>query len=168
MRATVCDRPAALEVAKEVAATEKAGKRLSYLAADFMKDPIPDHYDVIWYSNVLHIYSATENQSLFKRLRQALSPGGRLIIQDAFLHDKEGLYPADASLFAITMLLFTEQGNTYTTHETASWLRQAGYSAVKPLRMRRGTEDWDGGLLQAVHSISRRVQPALPRRSARN
>ena len=154
LRATVCDRPAALDVAKEVAAKEKAGKRLSYLAVDFMKDHLPDHYDVIWYSNVLHIYSAEENRLLFARLRQALNPGGRLIIQDAFLHDKEGLHPAEASLFAVTMLLFTEQGNTYTIHETASWLSQAGYTAVKPLKMKKGTEDWDGGLLQAVRPTS--------------
>ena len=31
LRATVCDRPAALEVAKEIAATHKAGVRLSYM-----------------------------------------------------------------------------------------------------------------------------------------
>lgn len=154
LKATVCDRPAALDVAKEVAATEKAGKRLSYLAVDFMKDVLPDQYDVIWYSNVLHIYSAAENRSLFERLRHALNPGGRLIIQDAFLHDKEGLYPVEASLFAVTMLLFTEQGNTYTIHETASWLRQAGYTAVKPVKMKRGMEDWDGGVLQAVRPTS--------------
>jgi ubiquinone/menaquinone biosynthesis C-methylase UbiE len=168
LRATVCDRPAALEVAREVAAKEKAGKRLSYLSVDFMKDVLPDHYDVIWYSNVLHIYSAEENRSLFRRLRQVLNPGGRLIIQDAFLHDKEGLYPAEASLFAVTMLLFTEKGNTYGIRETASWLRQAGYSAVKPLKMRKGTEDWDGGLLQAVHPTSPSRRPALRRRSTGN
>ncbi|MEX5219406.1 MAG: methyltransferase [Nitrospiraceae bacterium] len=169
LSATVCDRPAALDVAREVAATEnKAGKRLSYLAVDFMSEQVPGRYDVIWYSNVLHIYSAAENQALFKRLRPALNPGGRLIIQDAFLHDREGLYPKEASLFAVAMLLFTEQGNTYTVHETSSWLRQAGYSTVKPLKMKRGTEDWDGGLLQAVHSTSRRALPVLPRRSAKN
>ena len=168
LRATVCDRPAALDVAREVAATEKAGKRLSYLPHDFMEEHLPGHYDVIWYSNVLHIYSAEENRSLFERLHQALNPGGRLIIQDAFLHDREGLYPAEASLFAVSMLLFTEQGNTYAIQEVMSWLREAGYRAVKPIKTKKGTEDWDGGLLQAGHSISRREQPVLPRRSAKN
>ena len=38
LRATVCDRPAALEVAKEIAATQKAGARLSYLPLDLLKD----------------------------------------------------------------------------------------------------------------------------------
>ena len=166
LRATVCDRPAAIQVAREVAATEQARARISYVAVDFMKDPLPARFDVIWYSNVLHIYSAEQNRSLFRRLHGALNPGGRLIIQDAFLHDKEGLYPADASLFAVTMLLFTDQGNTYSVQETASWLRQAGYTSVKPVRVRKGAEDWDGGLLQAVLPSSRSRRPVPRRRSA--
>lgn len=149
LRATVCDRPEALEVAKEIAATQKAGDRISYLPLDFMRATIVGQYDVIWYSNVLHIYSAEENQTLFTRVLPTLAPGGRLIIQDAFLHDREGLYPEEASLFAVTMLLFTERGNTYSLRETSSWLRKAGYTSVKPVRMKKGAEDWDGGLLQA-------------------
>lgn len=94
---------------------------------------------------MLHIYSAEENQALFRRLYSALSPGGRLIIQDVFLHDREGLYPEEASLFAVSMLLVTPAGNTYSFSETAEWLRAAGFVRIRPLRMKKGTEDWDGG-----------------------
>jgi SAM-dependent methyltransferase len=150
LHATVCDRPAALEVAKEITASHKAGDRLSYLSFDFMQEPIAGQYEVVWYSNVLHIYSAEENRGLFSKILRALTPGGRLIIQDAFLHDREGLFPAEASLFAVTMLLFTEGGNTYAIREIIDWLRQAGYVNVKPIRMKKKGEDWDGGLLQAM------------------
>ncbi|MBL8037740.1 SAM-dependent methyltransferase [Nitrospira sp. CMX1] len=149
LRATVCDREAALEVAKEIASTHKARGRLSYLPIDFSKEQIPGTYDVIWYSNVLHIYSPKENQAIFRRVRAALNPGGRFIIQDAFLHDREGLYPVEASLFAASMLLFTERGNTYTASETATWLRQAGFVSIKPVPIRKGTEDWEGGIWEA-------------------
>lgn len=149
LRATVCDREAALEVAKEIASTHKARGRLSYLPIDFSKEQIPGTYDVIWYSNVLHIYSPKENQAIFRRVRASLNPGGRFIIQDAFLHDREGLYPVEASLFAASMLLFTERGNTYTASETATWLRQAGFVSIKPVPIRKGTEDWEGGIWEA-------------------
>ena len=148
LRATVCDRPEALDVAREIAATHKAGRRLSYLPLDLIKDQIPGTFDVVWYSNVLHIYSPEENQGLFNRVRAALSPGGRLIIQDAFLHDREGLFPEEASLFAVSMLLFTETGNTYTVAETSSWLKQAGFRAIRMLRVKKGSEDWEGGILE--------------------
>lgn len=67
-----------------------------------------------------HIYSPEENQALYRRVYSALSPGGRLIMQDAFLHDREGLYPEEASLFAVSMLLFMERGNTYSFREQPS------------------------------------------------
>jgi len=149
LRATVCDRPAALDVAKEIAATHKAAARLSYLPLDVMVEDIPRTYDVIWYSNVLHIYGPKDNQALFRRALAALNPGGRLLIQDAFLHDREGLFPEEASLFAVSMLLFTENGNTYSAAETKAWLTDAGFERIKVLRMKKGTEDWEDGILEA-------------------
>jgi SAM-dependent methyltransferase len=152
LRATVCDRAPALKVAKEIAARVPHGKRLSYLPLDFVKQPIPGRYDVIWFSNVLHIYSPEENRRLFRKMAQALAPGGRLLIQDAFLHDANGLYPQEASLFAVTMLLFTDRGDTYSVRDTTAWLKRAGFAKVQPVRMRKGTEDWDGGILEATKS----------------
>ena len=149
LRATVCDRPAALDVAREIASTHKAGSRLSYMPLDLLTEAIPDTFDVIWYSNVLHIYSPQDNQALFLRALAALNPGGRLLIQDAFLHDREGLFPEEAGLFAVSMLLFTERGNTYKAAETRSWLTDAGFERIKILRMKKGTEDWEGGIMEA-------------------
>jgi SAM-dependent methyltransferase len=149
LHATVCDRPPALEVAKEIAAKTKHGRRLSYLPLDFVKRAIPGHYDVIWFSNVMHIYSAEDNRRLFRNIASALMPGGRLLIQDAFLLDTHGVYPQEANLFAVTMLLFTEGGNTYNTDETARWLHQAGFAKIRPITLRNGTGDWEGGLLEA-------------------
>jgi len=149
LRATVSDRPAALDVAKEIASTHKAGARLSYLPLDVMTDDIPGTYDVIWCSNVLHIYSPKDNQALFRRALASLNPGGRLLIQDAFLHDRNGLFPEEASLFAVSMLLFTERGNTYSAADTRAWLTDAGFERIKVLRMKKGTEDWEDGILDA-------------------
>jgi len=168
LRATVCDRPAALEVAKEIASTHKAGARLSYLPLDVMAEDIPGTYDVIWYSNVLHIYSPTDNQAVFQRALAALNPGGRLVIQDAFLHDREGLFPEEASLFAVSMLLFTEKGNTYTAAETRDWLRSAGFERIKVLRMKKGTEDWEDGILEARPPKTNARTPARRTGSAKN
>ncbi len=142
LRATVCDRPDALEVAREIAATHKTGARLSYLPLDFLKEDIPGPFDVIWYSNVLHIYSPEQNQAVFRRAKAALAPGGRLIIQDAFLHDREGLFPEEASLFAVSMLLFTETGNTYSLARNQRLAERGG------VWFNQATEDeeGDGGL----------------------
>jgi len=166
--ATVCDRPAALDVAKEIASTHKAGARLSYLPLDLLTEAIPGAYDVIWYSNVLHIYSPKDNQSLFRRALASLNPGGRLLIQDAFLHGRDGLFPEEASLFAVSMLLFTERGNTYSAAETRAWLTDAGFERIKILRMKKGTEDWEGGILEARSPGANEKTPAHRTRSVKS
>ncbi len=170
LRATVCDRAPALEVAREIASTLRHGRRLSYLPLDFMKRPIPGRYDVVWYSNVLHIYSAEENARLFRKIARALNPGGRLLIQDAFLFDREGLFPQEATLFAVTMLLFTETGNTYKLDDTMRWLREAGFGQTRLLRLRDGTGDWAGGVLEARPAVrhSNRAGPESRSRRARS
>lgn len=168
LKATVADRAPALEVAREIAATFPQGKRLSYVPVDFVTQPIPGKYDVIWYSNVLHIYSPAENQRVFRRAAAALNPGGRLLIQDAFLQDTDGLYPQEANLFAVTMLLFTSGGNTYSIKDTEGWLRRAGFARVRPVTLPAGTGDWDGGILEAVLSSRRPGSRARRARSAKN
>lgn len=168
LRATVCDREAAIEVAKEIAASHNAGRRLSYLPLDFTHEPIPGTYDVIWYSNVLHIYSPEDNQAIFRRVLAALAPGGRFIIQDAFLHDRQGLYPLEASLFAVSMLLFTEGGNTYSVAETAKWLKDAGFVGIKLCPLKKGIGDWEDGILEASAPGSRPRRTSHRTGSTRN
>jgi SAM-dependent methyltransferase len=156
LHATVADRAPALDVAREIAAAVRHGRRLSYVPLDFLKEAIPGRYDVIWFSNVLHIYSAEENQRLFEKMASALNPGGRVLIQDAFLADPDGLWPQEANLFAMTMLLFTEAGNTYSAADTTAWLRKAGFDRVRPIPLRKGSGDWEHGLLEGTLAGGRR------------
>ena len=90
LQATVMDRAAALEVAKEIAASTKYGSRLSFLPGDFLKEKIQGKYDVAWLSNIIHIYSPSENTALFKKVLSVLNPKGRVYIQDTFLLDRDG------------------------------------------------------------------------------
>lgn len=149
LSATVMDRPPAIEVSREIAASLKHGNRLSFRPIDFFQDRIKGTYDVVWLSNVIHIYSPSENTSLFKNIFSALNHRGCIIIQDTFLLDRLGLRPIEANLFAVTMLLFTETGNTYNAKEVRSWLRLAGFKKCRTLSLKKGTGDWDGILIQA-------------------
>ena len=149
LKASIMDRPAALEVAKELAARYRLGSRLSFLPGDFLQDPIKGTYDVVWYSNVLHIYSLQENLRTFRKARKALKRGGRLLIQDTFLQDQKGLVPLEANLFAVTMLLYTETGNTYSLGDVRACLTRAGFPRTRVIRLKQGTGDWEGLILEA-------------------
>ena len=149
LRATAADRPTALKVAREIAATHPAKARLSFATLDFMSDPLPGRYDVVWLSNIIHIYAPAQNVGLFRKIRKALTPDGRLIIHDAFLTDPRGLYPIDTTAFALTMLLFTDTGNTYASRDVMHWLRKAGYRRVKLLTGIGRRKDGENGLIEA-------------------
>lgn len=82
LRATVCDRPAALAVAEEIAATHKAGSRLSYLPLDLLTEVIPGTYDVIWYiERASYLFAQREpigvpaRAGCVKSWRQTADPG---------------------------------------------------------------------------------------------
>lgn len=160
LRATVADRPAALAVARRIAAASHAKARVSFAPLDFMTDPLPGRYDVVWLSNIIHIYSPAKNLTLFRKIAKSLEPGGRLIVNDAFLTDSKGLYPIETTAFAVTMLLFTDTGDTYAARDVMSWLRRAGYAPVRTItgaaptekarRGQRGIPSEENGLIEAV------------------
>ena len=150
LRATVADRPTALQIARKIAATHPAKARLSFTPLDFMRDPLPGRYDVVWLSNVIHIYAPAQNPVLFRKIRKALNPGGRLIIQDSFLTDRAGLYPIDTTAFTLIMLLFTDTGNTYAAREVLGWLRRAGYGPVRMIRGVEARKDGENGLIEGM------------------
>jgi ubiquinone/menaquinone biosynthesis C-methylase UbiE len=154
LHATVMDRPVALTVARTLAQQSFSGTRLTFQAGDFLKEPISGNYDVVWYSNVLHIYSPAENLKIFQKIKRILRPGGRLLIQDTFLHDPDGLRPLETNLFAVSMLLYTEQGNTYSLKDIRAWLHRAGLTRSRVIQLKKGTGDWEGQLIEGRLPLS--------------
>ena len=154
LQASVMDRPAALEVAKTLATQLSLEARLSFQTGNFLEKKIAGKYDVIWYSNVLHIYSPAENLKVFRNIKRALNPGGRLFIQDTFLENPQGLRPLETNLFAVSMLLFTETGNTYPIQDVRRWLHKAGLNRTRIRRLKPGTGDWEGQILEARSASS--------------
>ena len=148
LRAGIWDRQPALEVAQEIAKSLRHGKRLSYCPGDLFENPVPGKFDVMWMSNVLHIFSPAENKTLFRKLKRALNPGGRILIQDTFLMNKPGCDALETNLFAVTMLLFTPTGNTYSAQDVQQWLKTSGLKKTRCLQLKKGTGDWDGVIIE--------------------
>jgi len=104
--------------------------------------------DLLWVSNGLHISSPAENKTLFRKLRRALNPGGRILIQDTFLMNRPGLDISETNLFAVTMLLFTPTGNTYSAQDVQQWLKACALKNPMCLQLKKGTGDWDGIIIE--------------------
>ena len=132
--ATLIDRPAAIKVARQIHKNHSTYKRINFICGDFFTDSFESGFDTILLSNIIHIYNSKENKKLFKKVYKALKLGGRFILYDYFLH-KNQINPYDAALFAVTILLYTKTGKSYTSNETISLLKDTGFTRLKQINV---------------------------------
>jgi len=125
---TTFDRPEAIKIAKKIASKQKV-KGIRFVEGDFQTDPIGVGYDLILVSQIMHAYSEEANLALLAKLRLALNPGGRLLIQEFYING-ERTFPQWSALFAINMLVNTEGGRCYSPDEISEWLTETGYGKI--------------------------------------
>lgn len=130
---TLFDRPETLKIAKGLI-KERAIDGIDFLAGDFMKDPIGKGYDLVFVSQILHAYSDKENIRLLRKIKGALNPGGKVVVQEFYLNSSKTA-PLWGALFSINMLLNTTGGRTYSTSEIKGWLKRAGFKTATSKRL---------------------------------
>lgn len=122
---TLFDTPEVVEhVADAHGLAEAPGIELA--AGDF-EETLPDGpFELVLLANITHLLPPAKNADLLSRLADRITPGGVL----AALDFVRGASPF-ASLFAITMLLNTEEGNTYRRADYERWLGEAGFEEIR-------------------------------------
>lgn len=103
-----------------------------YLEGDLFKTAFGGPYDLILASHVFHHFDERECRVLARKMRDALKPGGRLVIQE-FVPDEARAKKPMPLLFAVTMLVWTRAGDAYTFRQIRSWLKDAGLKQVVSL-----------------------------------
>jgi hypothetical protein len=127
--ATVVDRPAVLELARE--AVPAAGR----LALDLLGDGAwPAGARVALLANVLHLYGPREAAHLIARAAQAVLPGGTVAVKDFDPSSPAGIF------FSVNLALFTEAGELHEPALLRSFLRDAGVRDVQLHRLRCAPE----------------------------
>ena len=76
--------------------------------------------------HILHSEGRDRSRRLLKKIWNALAPGGTIAIQE-FVPNDERTGPLHTLIFAVNMLVNTDEGNTFTFAEMSAWLREAGY-----------------------------------------
>ncbi len=132
-RVMLVDFPKVLPIAKQFVVQHGLADRFQYLAGNFREvDLGREQYDVAILGHICHSEGAHNTQTLFRRVRQALKPGGRLLIAE-FLADEERRSAIFPLIFAVNMLVNTEEGDTFTLSELRTWLAEAGFKSVETL-----------------------------------
>lgn len=146
-RAMIFDLPHVIPLAHARLAATPFADRVDLVPGDFESDTLPAGADVAWVSAIIHQNSPEQNRALFRRIAQALQPGGWIYIRDIVLEPSRTA-PVAGALFAVNMLAATEGGNSYSLADIQAVLQAAGFIDVELVRRDEG-----------MHSIVRARRP---------
>jgi len=135
LRATVFDLPATAPIAQRTIRRFGLSSRIDFQAGDYLHDAVPGTYDVAWLSQILHSMGPESCQCVIEKAVSVLDPGGLILVHDFLLNDAHDgpLFPA---LFALNMLVNTEEGRSYSEGEVHDMLVKAGVRHVRRLPFR--------------------------------
>lgn len=124
------DFPEVLEVAQNYVKRLRATKQYEFQGGDYHElDLGKADYDIIILGHICHMEGEAGSRKLIKRCYDALKPGGKLLVAEFVANDlKTG--PEIPLMFALNMILFTEQGDVFSTKEIKRWLNLAGFKKV--------------------------------------
>jgi predicted TPR repeat methyltransferase len=121
LRATVVDIANVCAAGREIAAEVSLADRITYHAADFLRDELPSGFDMALECDV-NVYAVP----LFRRVRASLKPGGLFVIVDQ-LAPADGVAPASRLHWALEGSLRDPSFQFPTAAMIRDQLRQAGF-----------------------------------------
>jgi SAM-dependent methyltransferase len=146
LSAVIFDLPSTRPFAEKTVARFNLSERIDFVQGDFLADPLEGPFDVAWLSHILHGEGAEGCAAVIAKVKEALAPGGMILIQEFILDDTlDGpLFPA---LFSLNMLLGTGSGQAYSWGQLEAMLSVAGFQDLRRLSLQLPN---GAGLLAAV------------------
>jgi 3-hydroxy-5-methyl-1-naphthoate 3-O-methyltransferase len=129
---TALDWPGVLEITKTVAGRFGLLHRFQFVPGDLLSADFGAGHNIAILGHILHSEGATRSQALLKKTFAALAPGGTIAIAD-FLVNEDRTGPPVSLIYAVNMLVQTEEGDTFSFGEIGGWLRDAGFENPRPL-----------------------------------
>lgn len=132
---TAVDWPQVAAVTRRVAQKHGVADRLRTIEGDMQQVRLEqNHYHIATLGQILHSEGVDGSKKLLKRAYDALTPGGTIAIAE-FLADDRRSGPPMPLLFAVNMLVNTDQGDTFTFNEISKWLTDIGYTNPRLLQV---------------------------------
>lgn len=124
------DWPGVIKHAQANAQQAGVADRVEFRPADIFSHDLGGGYDLVFAVNIYHHFSIEKNLELSRRLHAAAAPGAVLMIVD-MVPDESRETSRFALAFALTMLIWTRDGDTYTLSDYRKMLEPAGFRDVK-------------------------------------
>ncbi len=127
---TAVDWPAVLPATRRVAERQGVIDRFRFIGEDVMTAEIGDGYHIAILGHLLHSEGEMRSRQLLRKTFEVMEAGGTVVIAE-FIADEDRTGPTGALIFAVTMLVNTDDGDTFTFGEMAGWLKEAGFVKVR-------------------------------------
>ncbi|MGI8605279.1 MAG: methyltransferase [Verrucomicrobiales bacterium] len=101
-------------------------------AGDLNEIDFGSNYDVVTLGHILHSEGRESSQRLIKKINAAMKPDGTIAIAE-FTPNEERTGPPHTLIFAVNMLVNTEQGDAFTFGEIRTWLEAGGFTNIRTL-----------------------------------
>ncbi len=132
LRAEVLDLPQTLRITKEIIANHGMADRVTTREGNYLTDTrFGADFDVAFLSSMFNQESPEVIRRILDKAREALAPGGIVIVQDQMLNDQK-TGPLLSALIGVNQLLHTPGGAAYSRREIADLMRAAGLRKVRP------------------------------------
>jgi SAM-dependent methyltransferase len=128
LKVTVFEKPPVDRVTQKCIARRGYSERVSVVAGDMFRDPLPAGYDVHLWSNALHDWDAPTVKLLLEKSFAALPPGGLVVIHDRHLN-REKTGPLRIAAHSVFLMAGTE-GRYYSIAEIEGFLSAVGFAGM--------------------------------------
>lgn len=134
VRVTAVDWAGVLPATRRM--TERMGVvgQYEFRAGDLHEVDFGTGYELATLGHILHSEGEARSRALLGKVFRALAPGGSIAVAE-FLANEDRSGPPLAMLFAVNMLINTEEGDTFTVPEIFEWLREAGFIEPRTLEV---------------------------------
>jgi hypothetical protein len=129
LHAIVLDLPPVVEVARAFIASHGLADRVTAVAGDFTRDPLPAGADVMIMASNLPQYSREMIQAVITRAFAALAPGGEMHLIGEML-DAARNGPRDPALWGLAEALWGSTGVAHSIDECRGYFERAGFQRV--------------------------------------
>jgi predicted transcriptional regulator/16S rRNA G966 N2-methylase RsmD len=137
IEATVLDLSNVVPITKKFIDKEGFSNKIKTYTGDYTKDDLPEGFDLVFLSAIIHSNSLEINQVLIKKCFNSLNKNGKIVIQD-WIMNNDRTQPTSGAVFAINMLVGTEDGDCFTEQEVTGMLNAAGFKNVSRIEFETG------------------------------
>ena len=127
---TAVDWPGVIPITKKVTTRCGLADRYTFVAGDLHSADFGQGHMIATLGHILHSEGEERSRRLLEKTFAALAPGGTIAIAE-ILVDAERKAAVPALIFAVNMLVNSDEGDTFSFDEIRGWLQDAGFERVR-------------------------------------